>query len=68
MPVNLLQFHFQSKNVDEIEQKINCGQIEELIKQAEYELTLCRQNLVWKPWENLISEAPPNQWSWPPSK
>ncbi|BFZ08588.1 hypothetical protein BsWGS_11627 [Bradybaena similaris] len=48
-----------------LEQKINCGQIEEVIKQAERELYLTRKMLEWKPWEPLIAQAPPNQWKWP---
>ncbi|CAF0755869.1 unnamed protein product [Brachionus calyciflorus] len=49
----------------ELEKKINCGQIEEVIKQAEYELILSRKMLEWKPWEPLISQAPKDQWKWP---
>merc|ERR1712142_282928 len=49
----------------QLEQKINCGQIEEVIKQAESELALSRNMLKWKPWEPLIAQAPANQWKWP---
>ena len=49
----------------ELETKINSGQIEEVIKQAEYELILSRKMLDWKPWEPLISQAPKDQWKWP---
>ncbi|XP_052860036.1 NADH dehydrogenase [ubiquinone] 1 alpha subcomplex subunit 5 [Anopheles cruzii] len=55
-------------NVLEIEQKINCGQVEELILQAENELMLARKMLGWKPWEPLAKQAPPTQWTWPPAK
>ncbi|XP_059167039.1 NADH dehydrogenase [ubiquinone] 1 alpha subcomplex subunit 5-like [Physella acuta] len=52
-------------DVSKLESKINCGQIEEVIKQAERELSLARKMLLWKPWEPLVGQAPPNQWKWP---
>ena len=48
-----------------LEAKINCGQVEELIQQAEQELFLARKMEKWQPWEPLIEEAPPSQWKWP---
>lgn len=61
-------FWFQTKDVYEIEQKINCGQAEELIIQAENELNLARKMLNWKPWEPLVAKPPKGQWDWPPAK
>ncbi|KAM6986863.1 NADH dehydrogenase [ubiquinone] 1 alpha subcomplex subunit 5 [Aplochiton taeniatus] len=52
-------------DVAKLEQKISCGQIEEVIHQAECELSLSRKMVEWKPWEPLIEEPPPNQWKWP---
>ncbi|XP_005112684.1 NADH dehydrogenase [ubiquinone] 1 alpha subcomplex subunit 5 [Aplysia californica] len=52
-------------DVVKLEQRINCGQIEEVIIQAERELSLSRRMLQWKPWEPLVGQAPPNQWKWP---
>jgi len=52
-------------NVAELEKKINCGQIEEVIIQAENELNLSRKILEWKSWEPLMSHPPPSQWKWP---
>ncbi|XP_034019790.1 NADH dehydrogenase [ubiquinone] 1 alpha subcomplex subunit 5 [Thalassophryne amazonica] len=51
-------------DVEKLEKKINCGQIEEVIVQAEQELYLSRKMMEWKPWEPLIEDAPPNQWKW----
>ncbi|CAH0554752.1 unnamed protein product [Brassicogethes aeneus] len=62
---NILQANL---NVEAVEKQINCGQIEEVIVQAENELILARKMLNWKPWESLVKEAPPNQWTWPPAQ
>ena len=52
-------------NVAELEKKINGGQIEEVIIQAENELNLSRKILEWKSWEPLVTHPPTNQWKWP---
>ncbi|RZF44630.1 hypothetical protein LSTR_LSTR000582 [Laodelphax striatellus] len=52
--------------VAELETKMNCGQAEELVIQADNELQLARKLLALKPWEPLIADPPPNQWKWPP--
>ena len=55
----------QSSTIEEAEKKIGMGQIEEVIIQAENELTLSRSILEWKAWEPLCEDIPPNQWKWP---
>ena len=49
----------------ELEKKLDCGQIEEVIIQAENELDLSRTILESRCWEPLVAEAPHNQWKWP---
>lgn len=49
----------------QLEQKISAGLLEEVLLQADNELTLARSMLEWRPWEPLISKAPENQWQWP---
>ncbi|XP_015585007.1 NADH dehydrogenase [ubiquinone] 1 alpha subcomplex subunit 5 [Cephus cinctus] len=50
----------------DVEAKIGCGQMEELMIQAENELRLAKNMVQWKPWEQPEMQEPPNQWKWPP--
>lgn len=53
-----------TEDVAEIEKKLNCGQIEELIMQAEDELKLVGKMEEWKPWEPLEVPVPKGQWEY----
>ena len=54
-----------TENLEELEKKINCGQLGEVVIQAENELHLARNILAWKSWEPLQTEPEANQWKWP---
>ncbi|CAF1002364.1 unnamed protein product [Adineta steineri] len=64
--INTRLGHVESEtNIARLERKINCGQIEEVIVQAENELMCVRRMAMNNVWEPLASQAPPNQWKWP---
>ena len=69
-PILTLPSHLQLQTTDvaDLERKIGCGQVEELILQAENELMLARKMLSWKPWEPLFTKPVPQQWTWPHTK
>ncbi|XP_034375645.1 NADH dehydrogenase [ubiquinone] 1 alpha subcomplex subunit 5 [Arvicanthis niloticus] len=52
-------------DVKKLENLLQGGEVEEVILQAEKELSLARKMLQWKPWEPLIEEPPADQWKWP---
>uniref|UniRef100_A0A8B7TUY0 NADH dehydrogenase [ubiquinone] 1 alpha subcomplex subunit 5 n=1 Tax=Castor canadensis TaxID=51338 RepID=A0A8B7TUY0_CASCN len=52
-------------DVIKLEDQLQGGQIEEVICQAENELSLAKKMLQWKPWEPLVEKPPANQWKWP---
>ncbi|XP_013927375.1 PREDICTED: NADH dehydrogenase [ubiquinone] 1 alpha subcomplex subunit 5 [Thamnophis sirtalis] len=52
-------------DVQRLEKKLNSGQLEEVILQAENELSLAKKMLKYRPWEPLVEEPPENQWKWP---
>ncbi|XP_070950661.1 NADH dehydrogenase [ubiquinone] 1 alpha subcomplex subunit 5 isoform X1 [Macaca nemestrina] len=52
-------------DVKKLEDQLQGGQLEEVILQAEHELSLARKMRDWKPWEPLVEEPPADQWKWP---
>ncbi|KAI8638975.1 ETC complex I subunit conserved region-domain-containing protein [Parasitella parasitica] len=54
-----------TEDVQEIESKINVGQIEEIIMQAEDELKMVAKMEEWKAWEPLEAPIPKGQWVYP---
>ncbi|KAF0388436.1 ETC complex I subunit conserved region-domain-containing protein [Gigaspora margarita] len=53
-----------TENIQEIENKINAGIIEEVILQAEDELKLVAKMEEWKSWEPLQDPPPEKQWEY----
>lgn len=53
-----------TESVPEIECKLNAGQIEEVVLQAQDELSLLEEMKVHKPWEPLAVKPPANQWKY----
>ncbi|KAJ1724665.1 hypothetical protein LPJ73_000737 [Coemansia sp. RSA 2703] len=59
--MNIVEQHEDTARIEEL---INCGQIEELIDQAEDEIKLISRMAEWKAWEPLEEPAPPRQWEY----
>eukprot|EP00126_Sphaerothecum_destruens_P004626 Sdes_comp18289_c0_seq5m7969 len=55
----------KQESFEVVEKEINCGQIEELIEQANDEIRLASKFSEWKPWEPLSIAPLPNQWKFP---
>ncbi|KAK4055196.1 hypothetical protein OIV83_000476 [Microbotryomycetes sp. JL201] len=51
------------QDIEAIEQRIGCGYIEEVIKQADDELKLAAKLIEVKAWEDLESPPEPGQWA-----
>ncbi|KAG4303485.1 hypothetical protein PCANB_000154 [Pneumocystis canis] len=54
----------ENSKIEDIENKIASGLIEEVILQAEDELNLAKKMLKWKSWEDLEVLPPHGQWEY----
>ncbi|EMR11717.1 hypothetical protein PNEG_00151 [Pneumocystis murina B123] len=54
----------ENEITEDIENKIGCGLIEEVIFQAKDELSLAKKMLEWKSWEDLEVHPPAGQWEY----
>ncbi|XP_031213568.1 NADH dehydrogenase [ubiquinone] 1 alpha subcomplex subunit 5-like [Mastomys coucha] len=48
-------------DIKKLEALLQGSEVEEVILQAEHELSLARKMLQWKPWEPLVEEPPADQ-------
>ncbi|BFZ53693.1 hypothetical protein PYCC9005_000723 [Savitreella phatthalungensis] len=55
----------KTEDLSQIEQQIEAGLVEEILKQAQDELSLAQKMLVWRAWEELEDPAPAGQWDTP---
>nr|XP_010349126.1 NADH dehydrogenase [ubiquinone] 1 alpha subcomplex subunit 5-like isoform X2 [Saimiri boliviensis boliviensis] len=55
----------EEPDVQKLEDQLQGGQLEEVILQAEHELSLARKTVQWKTREPLVEEPPADQWKWP---
>ncbi|KAI0982878.1 hypothetical protein GJ496_011561 [Pomphorhynchus laevis] len=60
-----LQLTESEPDILKLEQKIGCGEIEEVFIQAKNEFTLAQFLLKEKVWEPLKNDVPKDQWKWP---
>jgi len=51
-----------TKTVDEFEQAMKLGLVEQIVVTAEEDLALAKKMLDWRPWEPLEEQPAPGQW------
>jgi NADH dehydrogenase (ubiquinone) 1 alpha subcomplex subunit 5 len=59
-----LQLVQSTDSISQIESSLNAGKIEEVIIQAQDELSLLESMKEKRPWEPLEVPVPPNQWKY----